>query len=182
MCGSALYDAPVRSLKGRLLVASPLLADRNFERSVIYRLEHDDENGAVGVVLNRPSPMALPDRLRGWRDLAAPPAVVFVGGPVEPQNGIGLARIAASPTVQAVDLHLEPVPDVHLAVRFFAGYAGWSAGQLEGELEEGGWVVLPAGSDDPLTDSPDDLWERVLRRQRGDVAALANFPPDPSWN
>ena len=67
-------------------------------------------------------------------------------------------------------------------VRLFAGYAGWAAGQLEGELEVGGWYVIDASPQDPLSAQPDDLWREVLRRQDGPLRRLAAFPRDPSTN
>jgi putative transcriptional regulator len=82
-----------------------------------------------------------------------------------------------------LDLHRHPdeVPGVE-AVRLFAGYAGWTGGQLEGELTFGSWFVLEAEPDDVLTDDPEGLWGRVLARQEGLVGRVADYPEDPSMN
>lgn len=178
--------------KGMLLVATPPLVDPNFDRTVVLLLEHSDQ-GAVGVVLNRPSGTRVADALPGWELLAAEPAAVFVGGPVaedaaialgaarRPDPGAGWAPVVGG--VGTIDLHQGP-DDVYAevrAIRVFAGYAGWGAGQLEGELAANAWVVAPALEDDVMGD-PDDLWRRVLLRQRGRTAWLANAPLDPSMN
>lgn len=185
------------TLKGQLLVATPLLGDPNFERAVILLLEHT-EDGAVGVVLNRPSAAHFVDPLPDWYGFAAFPPVVFVGGPVGAGSAIGLAR-ARHPerepaevegwnqvvgTVGTVDLTLDPddLPVGIEEVRVFSGYAGWGSGQLEEEIESGAWFVIDAEQDDALSTNPDGLWRSVLRRQPGRLAMYANFPYDPTQN
>jgi putative transcriptional regulator len=185
-------DVP-ESTKGRLLVATPDLGDPNFSRTVVLMLEHD-EDGAIGVVLNRPSETDVAELFPDWRSTVADPSVAFVGGPVSPDSVIALARgDLAEPTdgwapvldtLGTVDLAREPdalAVDVR-EVRVFAGYAGWSAGQLEGELALGGWFVLDSVPEDPFTADPDGLWAEVLRRQGGTVSWFAACPPDPSVN
>lgn len=179
------------TLRGRLLVAEPMLLDPNFVRTVVLLVEHTEE-GAAGVVLNRPSETALHDALPAWSGRAVEPAVVFVGGPVSPTAAIGLARmkpgaeaIHCTPVIDGValvDLDGEPdeLDDGVVGVRLFGGYAGWGGGQLEAELELGGWLVVDAEPDDAFSDDPEGLWKRVLRRQPGRVALTASFPPDPS--
>lgn len=168
-------------LTGSLLVASPLLADPNFFRTVVFVLQHDDD-GALGVVVNRPSGSPVADHLPGWADLALEPAVVFVGGPVEPAVAVALGdRGAATPLdgIRVVDLESDPVGEW---LRVFSGYAGWGAGQLEEELDEGSWMVVEALPSDITTPDPDDLWHDVLRRQRGPLRLLATYPPSPELN
>jgi putative transcriptional regulator len=180
--------------KGQLLIAGPMLEDPNFRRTIVLMIEHTDE-GALGVVLNRPSPIDVAEALPDWADLTADPAVVFLGGPVEQGSVIGLGRQVGedAPTgftpvlgpVGVIDLNASPVNllgDVD-AIRLFTGYAGWGEGQLEGELEIGGWFVVDADPADAFTSEPDDLWRRVLARQpTQDVAKYANFPDDLSFN
>ena len=178
--------------KGMLLVATPPLVDPNFDRTVVLLLEHSPL-GAVGVVLNRPGEAAVEDALPGWERLAAEPGRVFVGGPVAGDAAIALGSArrpdpgsgweAVVGPVGTIDLHRDPldVLDDIAAVRIFAGYAGWGAGQLESELEAGAWIVAPALPEDVLGPA-DDLWRRVLRRQGGRTAWLANAPEDPSVN
>ena len=185
----------------RLLVSVPTLHDPNFFRSVVFMIEHADE-GAVGVVLNQPSETRLVDVLPEWAAASALPAVAFVGGPVQPQDAlIGLARFtprggageegadAWQPLlgrIGIVDLGRSPdeARGAIEAVRVFAGYSGWGPGQLDRELEQGGWFVVDADPDDILTPDPASLWRVVLRRQGGDVAVSANYPrhADPTAN
>ena len=189
-------------LTGRLLVASPKLGDPNFERSVILVLDHGTE-GALGIVLNRPTGLPVEEILAPWQGQAtlAPPGVVFQGGPVSREAVIGLARSldatksdtadaavgAWRPVVEqlgTVDLSVPPEdqPFSLSGARLFSGYAGWTSGQLEGELDDDAWYVVRAVADDLLCADPDNLWHDVLRRQRGDLALLAAYPPHPSVN
>ena len=197
------------SLRGRLLVAAPTLRDPNFDRTVVLVLEHTDD-GALGVVLNRPSDIEVADALPGgWELLAAEPPVVFLGGPVAPTGAICVARRGGRGIrpydhdrddddeddddaqwqplfgdLGIVDLE-RPPEDVAAEVadlRVFVGHAGWGPGQLEGEVEVGGWFVLDALPDDTVAARPDALWELVLRRQGGAMARVALFPSDPTMN
>jgi putative transcriptional regulator len=187
------HDAPIPgSCKGRLLVATPPLEDPNFDRTVVYVLEHTDD-GAVGVVLNRPSDDGPPDSLSRWEDWMSGPPVLFDGGPVEIDALIALARLdgpaddawtSVVGDLGSVDLGLDPalVADAVVQLRVFRGYSGWGPQQLDDELTEGAWMVLPAESDDVFTPEPDGLWRRVLRRQGGRLAWVANAPDDLSSN
>jgi putative transcriptional regulator len=183
------------SLRGRLLVATPVLLDPNFSRTVVLMLEHS-EDGAVGVVLNRPSPLTAAESLSAWESVCAEPAVVFVGGPVQPGGVIGLAEVSTHPSAPTegvtvlwpglgtVDLDGDPGmvnPPVG-RVRCFAGYSGWGPLQLEGELATGSWFVVDAESTDLWTSQPERLWSEVLRRQPGRIAQFAHCPPDPAVN
>jgi putative transcriptional regulator len=163
---------------GTLLVATPALIDPNFHRSVVALLQHDGE-GSLGVVLDRPTTIPVADFLPAWAALSADPAVVFHGGPVEPEIGLGL-RVVLGGTIETVTLDHEPDDDA--PVRVFAGYSGWSPGQLEQELSEGAWFVVDMEPQDILTASPDTLWSSVLRRQSGEISLFATFPLDPQMN
>ncbi len=191
------------ALKGRLLVATPNLGDPNFERTVILMLEHGDE-GALGVVLNRPSGLDVAEPLPEWARAAAHPPVVFIGGPVAPSAAVCLARLGrhggtdgwqqlvgpSGPlsgefgSVGTLDLDCDPdeaIPRLD-EIRVFAGYAGWGPGQIEGEIAAGGWIVVDAEAGDALSPLPENLWAAVLRRQRGMLALFASYPADPSMN
>lgn len=181
--------------KGRLLVATPPLEDPNFDRTVVYVLEHRDD-GALGVVINRPTGESLDEPLDRWVDLQAEPESIFLGGPVETDALIALAyanRPVTEPSdelspvagrVASADLTTDPVLLAGLvdSVRIFRGYAGWGPGQLEGEIESGAWLVLDAEPDDVFAAEPDELWRSVLRRQGGRLAWLASAPDDLSAN
>jgi putative transcriptional regulator len=177
-------------LLGRLLVATPALQDGTFDRAVVLMLDHSDD-GAIGVVLNRPSTTSVHEALPQWGDRAAEPSVVFVGGPVKPSAAICIAGSDATSTegwqplfgqVGTLDLGRDP-DDIPVEwLRVFAGYAGWTGGQLEGEIEAGAWYVVDALPGDAVSPEPGRLWHDVLRRQGGALAAVANMPADPSVN
>ena len=180
--------------EGRLLVATPLLSEGTFARTVVQLLAHGEQDGAFGVVLNRPTETPLADVLPGWALLAPDPAQVFDGGPVQESAAVCVARIGltateprgyvlvpGTPRLATVDLDLDAAPEVE-QVRVFAGYAGWSPGQLEAEVEEGSWWVLDGLPSDVFTERPDLLWRQVLRRQGVPLAFAATHPGDPSLN
>lgn len=180
-------------LTGRLLVATPLIRDPNFERSVVLVLEHDSEEGAIGVVVNRPSDLEVEVALGDWRRVVSEPAVVFVGGPVSPEAAIALAEAPGadgtwfSPVLGALgtlDLGVDPdeVAGIVTRARVFSGYAGWNVGQLEGEIAEGSWFVVDPSPDDALGSRWADLWHDVLRRQGGRISWFAHYPDDVAFN
>jgi putative transcriptional regulator len=171
------------SLRGRLLLAGPGLIDPNFFRTVVLVLEHSDE-GALGVILNRPTDLAVRDALPSWGDTVSEPDVVFVGGPVSPGTAIAIGR---GPDVEPVVggfgmVDLDREPDVFREVRLFSGYAGWGPGQIEGELLEDAWLVLAPEPDDVATTDADDLWSTVLARQPHPLSLLALYPDEPAFN
>ncbi len=179
---------------GRLLVATPQIEEGVFRRSVVLVLHHDDE-GAQGLVLNRPIDADVDSVLPGWEEHASEPAKVFQGGPVQLDSALGLVAVPGDdpePTgvkrlfgaVALVDLDTPPllvVPEV-AGLRIFAGYSGWSPGQLEEEVRTGSWFVLDAESGDAFTQEPDGLWGEVLRRQPAPLQWVAWFPADPTQN
>jgi putative transcriptional regulator len=183
----------VDSLSGRLLVATPLLGDPNFERTVVLMLEHSEE-GALGVVLNRPSTLEVGEILPSWAHLVTAPSAVFQGGPVSTDSALGLVRVAHDEEIIGVrplragvalvdlDTPSELVGDALVGMRVFAGYAGWGAGQLDGEIAEGAWFTVDALPDDAFSADPTQLWRRVLRRQPHPLSLIASFPRDPAWN
>lgn len=179
---------------GRLLVATPQIEEGVFRRSVVLMLHHDDD-GAQGVVLNRPIDADVDAVLPGWEEHASRPAKVFQGGPVQLDSALGLVAVpgdSPEPTgvkrlfgsVALVDLDTPPVlvADGLAGLRIFAGYAGWSAGQLEGEIATGSWYVVDTEGGDAFTDEPAGLWRRVLRRQPVPLRWLAWYPSDPGLN
>jgi putative transcriptional regulator len=179
------------SVRGQLLIAGPTLHDPNFWRTVVLIVEHTDE-GALGLVLNRPSETTVADAVPELDGLLEGSHEVFVGGPVQPSGVIVLARFE-NPQDAAL-LAFEDVgvlgmaqddeqPSVAVrAGRAFVGHAGWGPGQLDGELERGDWILEPAGTTDAFTSDPLELWSEVLTRKGGSYALIARMPVDPSLN
>ena len=183
------------ALAGQLLVATPLLAEPPFFRTVIAVLEHGAESGALGVVLNRPMTVAVADVIAVGPDVLSSPPVLFDGGPVSPETAIAVGIAApdappgaiwrpSAPPYVTVDLDADPDLLAHAVqrLRVFAGYAGWAAGQLEAEIGEGAWYVVDCLPDDLFGNEPETLWRRVLRRQGWPLAAVATCPVDPTLN
>jgi putative transcriptional regulator len=176
---------------GRLLVATPMIGDPNFERTVILLLAHGDA-GAFGVVLNRPSGTEVAEIIPEWADAAAAPKLMFIGGPVGANAVIGLGRPGPDELpsswqplthgIGTIDLNASADATTSPEVRLFAGSAGWAAGQLEDELAEGAWWLVAVAAEDVVTSEPLGLWSVVLRRQVGPLAWFANHPGDPSVN
>ena len=174
------------STRGRLLVASPDLVDPNFRRTVVLILTHDAE-GAVGLVLNRPTDIAIGEALPRWADATAPPACLYVGGPVQPDAAIGLGfggTVGDDPVLgrNGRGGSRRSRPTRTTSVRVFIGYAGWGPGQLDGELARDDWLVVDADVGDVSTATPATFWRDVLRRQRGRASLLAHAPDDPTLN
>jgi len=179
---------------GKLLVATPRTLGSVFRRSVVLVLQHD-EAGAQGVVLNHPLDAAVSSVLPPWQDYVTDPPNVFQGGPVALDSALGLVTVPGDQKepmgvrllfggIGLVDLDIPPLvvmPEV-AGLRIFAGYAGWSDGQLEQEIRDGGWYVVESEARDAFTPQPATLWSAVLRRQRGNLALVACLPEDPSMN
>ena len=180
------------SLRGKLIVAGPVLKDPNFERAVVLITEHTDE-GAMGLVLNRPSTAALSDAVPDLTWLADASDPVYVGGPVAP-NGVIVLAEWEDPTQAVVlvedDLGFVPgdaedseaLAAAVRRARVYAGHAGWGPGQLEAELEEEAWIVETPLREELFSDDADALWAAVLRRKGREFALLSTMPPDPSLN
>jgi putative transcriptional regulator len=187
------------TLAGRLLVATPLLGDPNFRRAVVLVVEDEADEGTLGVVLNRPTKTPVQQVLESWTDLVTRPSVVFQGGPVSPNSALGLAIVpgedeplgwreldgtALKSRLGLVDLDAPPqlLEGGIASLRVFAGYAGWGPGQLQAEIEEGAWYVIPAEPADAFAAEPERLWRAVLRRAGGTLALVATYPDDPALN
>jgi putative transcriptional regulator len=180
----------VDSLRGHLLVASPALLDPNFRRTVVLVTEHTDD-GAAGLVLNRPSLVEVAAAVPQLEELVDEDEQVWVGGPVQPEAVLVLGEFidpddAAVPLFEALGFpSLEEPEEIVPATtrrRVFAGYAGWGAGQLEEEIANEDWILELALADDAFTEEPDELWRDVLRRKGGIYDIVARMPDDPSLN
>ena len=181
----------VNSLTGQLLLASPTLRDPNFTRTVVLISVHS-EDGAMGVVLNRPSGVTVGEAVPQLEQTVSQEEPLYVGGPVAPSSIVFLAEfLDPAPAGLLVLGRIGfPVPDADIDEltqatarrRVFAGYAGWGEGQLDSELERGDWIAHAALPEDVFTDLPQELWSSVLTRKGGSYALLARMPADPSVN
>lgn len=181
-------------LTGKLLIATPLIGDPNFGRTVLFVIEHNDE-GSLAVVVNRASETSVAETLPSWDQKLAEPAVMFDGGPVgessivalaisEATNEDALESVAGLPSVHTVDLDSDAVITQTLVttMRLFSGYAGWAPGQVEGEIAAGAWFVAEATTGDIFSPIPHQVRESVLRRQRNPSRYFTHYPDDPRWN
>jgi putative transcriptional regulator len=179
------------SLTGQLLLASPGLRDPNFARTVVLIGVHSEE-GAMGIVLNRPSELTVGEAVPQLEPALDEHEPVYIGGPVQPSSIVLLAEFL-DPTpagllvlgrigFPAADADIDELTRATARGRVFAGYAGWSEGQLDAELEQGDWIVQAAQPEDVFSEEPEDLWSEVLKRKGGSYALIARMPLDPSVN
>ncbi|MFV0494326.1 YqgE/AlgH family protein [Mycobacterium sp.] len=181
---------------GTLLLANTNLLEPTFRRSVIYIVEHN-EGGTLGVVLNRSSETAVHNVLPQWAKLAAKPKTMFLGGPVKRDTALclavlrvgieadgitGLRHVGGRMVMVDLDVDADSIAPAVEGLRIFAGYSGWTTGQLDGEIERDDWIVLSALPSDVLTPPRSDLWGQVLRRQPLPLSLLATHPIDLSRN
>jgi putative transcriptional regulator len=173
-----------RSLAGKLLIAAPQLDDF-FRRTVVLMVEHGEE-GAFGVVLNRPSETSVAEVVPSLASYAEDEEVIWIGGPVAPDTAVALGRFDDPGTAAGIvvgDLGVidpDDPGDELREMRVYAGHAGWGPGQLESELEQDAWIIEPASPEDPFRDV--DLWSYLLGRRGGEYSLLARMPEDPSMN
>ncbi len=176
------------------MVATPGLLDPNFADTVVLILDADDD-GSLGVVLNRPTEVAVGDVLDGWGSAVVGPGVLFQGGPVGTEAAlavallhdpaelpVGFKQVADRLGLIDLDTPQELVDGWLDGLRVFAGYAGWGAGQLQSEIARGDWYVVPSQPYDPFRADPDGLLRDVLRRQPGELAWRSTRPIDPELN
>jgi putative transcriptional regulator len=181
----------VDSIRGKLLVAGPALHDPNFWRTVVLVVEHTEE-GALGLVLNRPTETTVGETVPQLEELVDPAEQLFIGGPVQPSAVIVLAEFedpSDAALISFGDVGVlgtgsspdDPVAGVRSG-RAFVGHAGWGPGQLDGEIERSDWILESAQLEDAFTAEPQSLWSEVLTRKGGSYALIARMPPDPSVN
>lgn len=183
---------------GSLLIASATLVDPHFARCVLLVLDSDPQ-GSLGVILNRPTEVPVGEVLPPWQDITSEPGVLFQGGPVEVNAAIAIGSLRPqaqgssetpvgwqplSGSIGIVDLDSSPGDFLGrlAALRVYAGYAGWGAEQLDDEITEGSWHVVPCTGTDPFSHAPERLWGDVLRRQPPPLSMLATLPEDVNLN
>lgn len=180
------------SLRGQLLLGSPSLIDPNFRRAVVLIGEHGEDEGALGVILNRPTGVTVADAAPTLAPLVPDEEVVYAGGPVRPESVLVLAEVEDPTLVDGLivgdlgflrgDADLDELAAVTRRARVFAGYAGWSAGQLEAEVESDDWILVDARPDDAFAPDSLDLWAEAVRRKGGPYKLVATMPDDPTLN
>jgi putative transcriptional regulator len=186
------YRNKITPQRGRLLISEPYLPDPNFERTVVLLCEHNEE-GSFGFVLNRPSQSMVGEVMDELKNVDAP---VFVGGPVQQDTLHFIHRNSAIEHGEVVakgiywggtfdqvlllaDTHQLKAGDI----RFFLGYSGWSAGQLNEELEQDSWIVCDFVSEELLFQTePSQIWRKALESMGGRFSMFANYPVDPNLN
>ena len=196
--GDRLYSAMDKRdpVAGSLLIAAPDMPDPNFQRAIIYMIEHD-HSGSLGVVITRPSETEVESILPAWAEICAPPSVFHIGGPVKPDTGIALVVLGSGVDgdrfvglqqiegrVHVVDLDSDPdlLRDHVEGMRVFVGYTGWAPGQLQDELDRGDWYVAPSLPTDLLAPTHVDVWGEVLRRQDMPLPLYATYTGDGELN
>ncbi len=182
----------MESARGKLLIAGPALLDPNFWRTVVLVVEHNDD-GALGLVLNRPSETTVHDAVPQLEELVEGEELLYIGGPVQPSSVIVLARLedpSDAALISFDDIGVIGTPGEgdhdHVAGvrqgRAFVGHSGWGPGQLDAELERGDWITEPARREDAFSEEPGELWRTILTRMGGSYALVARMPTDPSVN
>ena len=182
---------------GTLLISQPFLADPNFERSVILLCRDEPLKGTFGLVLNRLTTLTLGDvlDLPAATDKIVAELPLYVGGPVGPDTLHYLHRRADLPGAQDLGQDVYWGGDFRLLlnlisswvvspedVRLFAGYSGWSVGQLAGEIAGQSWIKHAASAGKVFTLTTDAFWQTILREKGGRFKALSNYPRDPRSN
>lgn len=180
----------MKSLRGQLLISSSGLFDPNFRHTVVLIGQHTAE-GALGVVLNRPTDTPVSEVIPALSELVRPDELLFHGGPVELGSPVLVAEmtdpaVADIPVFGPVGFLTGEVSEEQRAgivrARVFVGYSGWDSGQLEAEMAHDSWVLDPARIEDVFSGDPEQLWHEVLRRKGGDYRMMARVPFDPTMN
>ena len=182
----------MESLRGMLLLGSPSLIDPNFRRAVVLVGEHGEEEGALGVILNRPTGVTVADAAPTLAPLVPEEELVYAGGPVQPESVLVLAQVDDPAAVDGFvvgdvgflrgDADMDELARMTRRARVFAGYAGWSPGQLEAEVGSDDWIVVPARATDVFAGDSRDLWADAVRRKGGRYKLVATMPVDPTLN
>lgn len=178
--------------KGKILISEPFLPDTFFNRSIVYLTEHTDQ-GSVGFILNKKLDLKICDAIEGFEDWEE---ALNMGGPVAPDTLHYLHNLGKiiPKSIQIdknifwggeIDVIRELIKMGKISdsqIRFFLGYSGWSAGQLERELKDNSWVIASVKSDMIMNNSSDDTWKKVLRSLKNKYRVWADFPDSPDMN
>jgi putative transcriptional regulator len=178
--------------KGKILISEPFLPDTFFNRSIVFLTDHTEE-GSVGFILNKKLEIKVCDAISGFDDWEE---TLNMGGPVAPDtlhylHTLG-EEIDGSVNIQGniwwggdIDTIRKLITFNHIKesqIRFFLGYSGWSAGQLERELKENSWVIAKIRSDAVMTSRGQDSWRKILKGLNSKYRIWADFPESPEMN
>ena len=185
------------SLRGHFLISGKRLRDPNFFKTVVLIVEHGSD-GAMGLVVNRPSSVSVSHALSGHFDLPETEELVYVGGPVEPANLFILHNaedMNGDETAVVPGLYVGTSAEIFetivrsvveenhdLKFRIFSGCAGWGAEQLEGEIGRGDWLLLSACAGSIFHDDPYQVWDEALRLFHDNNRFVPQPPASPEWN
>jgi len=177
------------NLTGSLLVAHPSLLDPNFRRTILFLSHHSEEDGAVGLVLNRPLPQDLGNAAKKKQPALIKDLELFYGGPVaKDQVTIASLQWRDNPTAVAFHSFMGQIEDIQIApewqngLRAFIGYAGWSKGQLENEISQNAWLVIQPSRHLIEMEDPESAWKELMRQSGPLLKLLAEAPDDPELN
>lgn len=187
-----IHTTNLKPTKGRILISEPFLLDYYFKRSVVLLAEHNEE-GSFGLIINKPVKMSLSDIITDFPDFEAP---IYLGGPVKTDSLFFIHTLG-----DIVPDSMEIIPDLYWGgdieaikemikidrinpsqIKFFMGYAGWVANQLENELKKNSWLVSTTSAKKIMQQEIDVFWESSLKSLGKDFAYWTNFPEDPALN
>ncbi len=178
--------------KGKILISEPFMGDYFFGRSVILLAEHNEE-GSFGLIMNKPAPTPLNTVVKGLPDFDAP---VYLGGPVQ-SDSLFFMHVLGDEIPESLEImkgiywggNLETISEMILLkairpdqIRFFIGYSGWDANQLEGELKRNSWLVSKVNAQSLLQTNPNKMWDRFLQKMGAEYAHWRKLPIDPQMN
>ncbi len=191
-----LLDAQPTPSRGSTLVAKPSLIDPSFKRAVIVLIDHDNENGSMGLIVNKFTGFTLHDVLPKINNTDDIP--LYLGGPVKPEMMFFLHRLGPDVIPKSLQVaqglylggdynvmkeYIDSGEPVAGKVKFILGYSGWEKGQLDGEIDRHDWAVLNRANLDNLMDEADDqLWRHAVEDFGEKYSMWLNWPRDPSQN
>jgi putative transcriptional regulator len=186
------YKNKLTPAKGRLLVSEPYLPDPNFERTIILLCEHTEE-GSFGFVLNKLSTTTVNEVID---DSKGADGAIYIGGPVQQDTLHFVHRYAGLEDAVEIEngifwggnfeklLFLLQTEQIQPSdAKFFLGYSGWSAGQLEEELKQDSWIVSDRVTEELIFETnPEAMWQKALKAMGGRFSVYSNYPLDPRLN
>lgn len=186
-------DNKLTPQKGRILISEPFLQDNYFKRSIVLITEHDDIEGTIGFVLNKPIDIAINDIID---DFPETNASLSLGGPVNtntlhyihtlgdiiPDSNPVLGNIYWGGDFEVVEKLIQSGNITNSQIKFFLGYSGWSPNQLEEELDNAAWLVSELSPEEIMGDISKSYWKRLLQKKGKKYEMWSNFPEDPELN